>query len=114
MPTVHELYELWAADSELRDALTRSLDPRGPDWLLDVFGTLGPKADDLLVDVGARDGKHSTELARRHGVRVVAAGIALHGVLLSEDRRKRERRYCRVLPGVFAPGRIGLISMWQF
>jgi SAM-dependent methyltransferase len=72
VPTVQELYELWADDSELRDALTRSLDPRGPDWLLDVFGTLGPKADDLLVDVGARDGKHSTELARRHSVRVVA------------------------------------------
>lgn len=72
MPTVHELYELWAADSELRDALTRSLDPRGPDWLLDVFGSLGPQPDDLLVDVGARDGKHSAELARRHGVRVVA------------------------------------------
>ena len=25
MPTVQELYELWAADSELRDALTQSL-----------------------------------------------------------------------------------------
>ena len=72
MPTVHELYELWAADSELRDALTRSLDPRGPDWLLDAFGSLGPQRDDVLVDVGARDGKHSAELARRHGVRVVA------------------------------------------
>jgi SAM-dependent methyltransferase len=72
MPTVHELYELWADDSELRDALTRSLDPRGPDWLLDVFGSLGPQRDDLLVDVGARDGKHSAELASRHSVRVVA------------------------------------------
>jgi SAM-dependent methyltransferase len=72
MPTVQELYELWAADSELRDALTRSLDPRGPAWLLDVFGSLDPQPGDLLVDVGARDGKHSAELARRHGVRVVA------------------------------------------
>jgi SAM-dependent methyltransferase len=72
MPTVQELYELWAADSELRDALTRSLGPRDPDWLYDVFAALGPQADELLVDVGARDGKHSAELARRHGVRAVA------------------------------------------
>ena len=33
MPTVQELYELWAGDSELRDALGRSLDPRGTEWL---------------------------------------------------------------------------------
>jgi len=71
MPTVHELYELWAADSELRDALTRSLDPRGPDWLFDVFAGLGPKPDDLVVDVGARNGKHTLELARRFGVRAI-------------------------------------------
>jgi SAM-dependent methyltransferase len=72
MPTVHELYELWAGESELRDALTRSLDPRGPDWLFDVFAALGPQAGELVVDVGARDGKHATELARRFGVRTVA------------------------------------------
>lgn len=72
MTTVKRLYELWADDSELRDELRRSLDPRGPDWLLDLFGSLGPKPGELLVDVGARDGKHSAELARRHGVRVVA------------------------------------------
>jgi SAM-dependent methyltransferase len=71
MPTVHELYELWAADSELRDTLTRSVDPRGPDWLFDVFAGLGPKPDDLVVDVGARNGKHTLELARRYGVRAI-------------------------------------------
>jgi sarcosine/dimethylglycine N-methyltransferase len=72
MPTVQELYELWAADSELREELQRSLEPRGLDSLYGTFGELGPKAGELLVDVGARDGKHAVELARRYGVRAVA------------------------------------------
>lgn len=72
MPTVQELYELWAGELEIRNELQRSLDPRGPDWLYDVFAELGPKPGELLVDVGARNGKHAAELARRHGVRTVA------------------------------------------
>jgi SAM-dependent methyltransferase len=72
VPTVQELYELWAGDLELRNELQRSLDPRGPDWLYDVFAELGPQPGELLVDVGARDGKYAAELARRHSVRTVA------------------------------------------
>lgn len=72
MPTVQELYELWAGDSELRDTLGRSLDPRGPDWLYEVFAALDPQPGQLLADVGARDGKYAAELARRYGVRTVA------------------------------------------
>jgi len=72
MPTVQQLYELWAADSELREELQRSLEPRGLDSLYETFGELGPKSGDLLVDVGARDGKHAVELARRYGVRAIA------------------------------------------
>jgi hypothetical protein len=33
MPTVQELYELWAGESELQDDLQRSLEPRGADLL---------------------------------------------------------------------------------
>ena len=72
MPTVQQLYELWAADSELREELQHSLEPRGLDSLYETFGALGPTAGELLVDVGARDGKHAVELARRYGVRAVA------------------------------------------
>jgi hypothetical protein len=36
VPTVHELYELWAAD-EPRQALTRSLEPR--DAMAEKIGT---------------------------------------------------------------------------
>jgi SAM-dependent methyltransferase len=72
VPTVQELYELWAADSELRDALTQSLQPRGTEWLYDVFAALDPQPGQLVADVGARDAKHAIELVRRHGVRAVA------------------------------------------
>ena len=72
MPTVHELYELWAAESELRETLARSLGPRGLDSLFETFAQLGPEPGDLLVDVGARDGKHARELAERFGVKTAA------------------------------------------
>jgi sarcosine/dimethylglycine N-methyltransferase len=72
MPTVLELYEVWAEDSELRETLRRSLAPRGTDYLFDLFGSLGPRAGDLVVDVGCRDAKHAIRLVRDHGLRAVA------------------------------------------
>jgi SAM-dependent methyltransferase len=72
MPSVHELYEVWAGDSELRDALGRSLDPRGTDWLFEAFSALGPCAGELVLDAGARDAVHAIRLVREHGVRAVA------------------------------------------
>jgi SAM-dependent methyltransferase len=79
MVSVHELHELWAEDSELRETLRRSLEPRGTDWLLELFASLEPRADQLLVDVGCRDAKHTIRLARDHGLRVVALDpVPLH------------------------------------
>jgi SAM-dependent methyltransferase len=72
MPTVQELYELWAADSELRNELQRSLEPRGLESLYATLAELRPQPGDVLVDVGARDGRHARELAQRFGVRAVA------------------------------------------
>jgi SAM-dependent methyltransferase len=72
MPTVQELYELWAGDAELRDALRQSLEPRGTDWLFEQFAALGPRAGELVLDVGARDARHAIRLVREHGVRAVA------------------------------------------
>jgi SAM-dependent methyltransferase len=72
MVSVQELYELWADDAELNETLKRSLDPRGTDWLFDLFASLGPERGQLLVDVGARDARHAVQLARDHGLRVVA------------------------------------------
>jgi SAM-dependent methyltransferase len=72
MTTVQELYELWAGTSDLGSALSKSLDPRGTDWLFEAFADLGPKPGQLLVDVGARDAAHAIRLERDHGLRVVA------------------------------------------
>jgi SAM-dependent methyltransferase len=72
MPSVRELYELWAGESELDAELGRSLEPRGRDWLFELFGSLGPRPGQLVVDVGARDASHTIRLVREHGLRAVA------------------------------------------
>jgi SAM-dependent methyltransferase len=81
MPSVQELYELWASDgyAELKESLGQSLDPRGSDWLLELFAELGPAEDELVLDIGARDGAGAIELARAHGLRAVALDpVPLH------------------------------------
>jgi len=72
MPTVQELYELWADEAELNEALGRSLDPRGVDSLFAAFAELGPEAGQLVLDAGARDARHTIRLVRAHGLRAVA------------------------------------------
>jgi sarcosine/dimethylglycine N-methyltransferase len=86
MPSVEELYEVWSRDSELRKTLKQSLEPRGTDWLLELFASLGPRAGDVLLDVGCRDAKHSIRLAREHGLR----GYAIDPVPLHVERARAE------------------------
>ncbi len=82
---VQKLYEVWSGDSELRDALGRSLDPRGTDWLFEVFAGLGRGAGDLVLDAGARDAVHTVRLVHEHGVRAVALDpLPLHCALARE------------------------------
>jgi SAM-dependent methyltransferase len=58
--------ETWS----LHERLERSLDPRGPDSMLDVAAAyLSP--GDAVLDIGCRDGKHVIELVRRTGARGV-------------------------------------------
>jgi SAM-dependent methyltransferase len=72
MPTVQQLYELWADDSQLRQALKRSLEPRGLDSLYEAFAALEPKPGDLVLDAGAANAKHAIRLVRHFGVRAIA------------------------------------------
>lgn len=72
MTTAQQLYELWAADSELREALEQSLEPRGTDWLFEAFAGLGPRPGDLVLDAGARKAVHAIRLVRELGVRAIA------------------------------------------
>jgi ubiquinone/menaquinone biosynthesis C-methylase UbiE len=82
MPTVQELYELWADDSGLRTALQRSLEPRGTDWLFAAFAALGPERGQVVVDVGSRDARHAIRLVREHGLRAIALDpVPLHAEL---------------------------------
>jgi SAM-dependent methyltransferase len=67
MVSVQELYELWAGESELDARLKQSLEPRGTEWLFELFSSLEPKRGELLLDVGARDAGLNLE--------VVEAGI---------------------------------------
>jgi SAM-dependent methyltransferase len=79
--TARELYELWASESGLDPRLDASLDPRGKDWLFVLFASLGPQAGQVLVDVGARDGRHLRRLVEEHGLE----GIGLDPVPQSPE-----------------------------
>lgn len=74
MPSVQELYELWATDeyAELKEILGQSTAPRGSARLFELFAELGPKQGELVVDIGARDATGAIALARAHGLRAVA------------------------------------------
>ena len=80
MPAVEELYgEIWAGEEALDAELDRSLSPRGTDWLFTVFAELGSEPGQLVVDVGARDARHTIRLVREHGLRAVALDpVPLH------------------------------------
>jgi SAM-dependent methyltransferase len=87
MPTVQELYELWATDdyADLKEALQQSLEPRGSDSLLAMFAELGPRPGQVVLDIGARDAVGAITLARTHGLRA----IALDPVPLHCDRARK-------------------------
>lgn len=72
MTNARELYTHWAADPPHDPRLDESLDPRGTEWLFELFASLGPKPGDFLLDVGARDGKHFDRLVEAHGLNGLA------------------------------------------
>lgn len=84
MTSVQELYgELWAQESEIKAELQRSLEPRGPDSLYDVFASIGPRPGDVVLDAGCRDASYAVELVRRHGVRAITVDPVPHHVSLA-------------------------------
>jgi SAM-dependent methyltransferase len=86
MPTVAELYEIWSRDSELREELQQSLDPRGTEWLFELFASLEPQPGQVFADVGCRDAKHAVRLARAHGLR----GYAIDPLPLHVEQSRAE------------------------
>jgi cyclopropane fatty-acyl-phospholipid synthase-like methyltransferase len=70
-------------------AVDRSLDPHPSSSILDMFGALGPGPDDVVLDIGGRDGDNGLKMAERFGCRVVSvdpveANIADGRVAISE------------------------------
>jgi SAM-dependent methyltransferase len=88
--SVRELYELWAGETyaELQEELSRRLDPRGRDWLFELFASLSPGAGQVVLDIGARDAEHTVRLVREHGLR----GIALDPIPVHADRAREAAR----------------------
>ena len=81
MTSVQKLYgELWAEEAQLERELGQSLEPRGTEWLFEALAALGPEAGELVVDVGARDARHTVRLVQEHGLRAIALDpVPLHG-----------------------------------
>ena len=69
--TVAEMYGDWDFDEAVA-ALDRSLSPRSGAALFDVVASTGLAADDLVLDIGGREGQHALVMAERFGCRVVA------------------------------------------
>lgn len=72
MITVEQIYgDAGIEEAEIEAALSRSLNPRPATMLYDSLGALGVDATHYILDIGSRDARHSCELARRFGCRVL-------------------------------------------
>jgi ubiquinone/menaquinone biosynthesis C-methylase UbiE len=58
-------------EDELQIVLDDSLSPRGPELLFDYVADLGIDSNSTVLDLGCNMGKHSFELNRRFGCKVV-------------------------------------------
>ena len=63
----------WPARGD--DLLRRSLEPRGPELLLEAPGWLGLAAGQLVLEAGCRDATHAIALAGRYGCRGVGVDL---------------------------------------
>jgi SAM-dependent methyltransferase len=73
--TVEEMYGDWDYEKAVA-ALERSLDPRRATSIFDTVELLGIDADDVVLDIGGRDGHHGLLMAERFGCRVMSVDPA--------------------------------------
>lgn len=69
--TVQEMYGDWDYEAAV-ELLSRSLGPRPSTSLFDTVASLGIDADDVVLDIGGRNGQHSLVMAERFGCRAVS------------------------------------------
>lgn len=90
--SLEEMY----GDTEIDDAtldalLQRSLNPRSSTTLYDKMGALGLGNEHLLLDIGCRDARHTSELVKRYGCRAIGVDpVARHIRLCVETIAKFE------------------------
>lgn len=78
--SVDKLYgEIWVDEDRNPEAPPA----RGTEWLFEVFAALGPQPGQVVVDVGARDAKHTIRLVRDHCLRAIAVDPVAHHVELA-------------------------------
>ena len=69
--TVEEMYGDWDYDAAVA-ALNRSLSPRSANSIFDIVASLGVGPDDVILDIGGREGGHALLMAERFGCRVIS------------------------------------------
>ena len=73
--TVEEMYGEWDYEAAV-ELLERSLHPRSSSSIFDTVDSLGVGAEDVVLDIGGRDGRHALLMAERVGCRVVCVDPA--------------------------------------
>jgi cyclopropane fatty-acyl-phospholipid synthase-like methyltransferase len=82
---VEDMYGDWDYEAAVR-VLERSLSPRPSSSLFDTIGSLGIEADDVILDIGGRDGRHSLVMAERFGCRAVSVDPVEANIAEGEQR----------------------------
>jgi ubiquinone/menaquinone biosynthesis C-methylase UbiE len=73
--TVEEMYGEWDYEAAV-ELLERSLHPRSSSVIFDAVASLEVGAEDVVLDIGGRDGRHALVMAERFGCRVVCVDPA--------------------------------------
>lgn len=86
-------YDAFARVEEaFKDVLDQGLDPRGPGLLHEVAAGLGLERGTPVLDVGCGEGRHTLELATRHGWRLQGIDpVERHIDLARQDLAQRAR-----------------------
>jgi SAM-dependent methyltransferase len=93
--SVEDMYGEWeVTEDQVHAELARSLNPRSAESLFDTVESLGIESGATVLDIGARDGRHSVTLHKRLGCKVMAvdpvAGNVEAALKLIEDTGYRD------------------------
>ena len=84
--SVDDMHGDWNLNKdEVQAELDTSLNPRSSDLLFDIVESLGLDQESRVLDIGARDARHSVTLHRRIGCRVVAVDPVRHNVEAAQE-----------------------------